>query len=64
MPSRRRSRPVEGTPALRAMLRDKGFKTKHERGVELWKMFHETYTVLRAIGAEIDANESEVDDAD
>lgn len=64
---RRATRPVtrrgrklghEGTPELRAMLREKGFATGHERGVELWKMFKAVHDQMRAIALEIEYNET------
>ena len=44
---------------LTQMLRKKGYNTKQERLVHLWKMFHETYMILTEIGEEIEKTEGE-----
>lgn len=48
----------EGTPELRAALREMGFRDSHSRGVELWKMFKELHDRMRAVAMEIEYNET------
>ena len=57
----RKSEP--GTPALRAALRDLGYKSREERGVQLWIMLEHAYRVMREIALEIEANERAALDA-
>ena len=44
---------------LKAALIELGFKTKHDRGVELWRMFYHTYKIMCEIADEIERNEKE-----
>lgn len=47
----------EGTPELRAALREMGFTDRHSRGVELWRMFKELHDRMRDVALEIEYNE-------
>lgn len=40
--------------ALAEMLGEKGFRTPHDKGVELWRMFHRAHAIMCEISDEID----------
>lgn len=42
---------------LRAMLREKGFATRHEQDVQLWIMFHALFMQMREIALQLEADQ-------
>jgi hypothetical protein len=46
-----------GTPELRKMLREQGYATAHDRGVQLWIMFAALHDRMRAVALEIEYTE-------